>query len=501
MTATSTAIPDHVEVVIVGAGLSGIGAAYRLQDECPDRSYLVLEAREAIGGTWDLFRYPGIRSDSDIFTLSYPFQPWTGELSIADGDAILDYIRQTAAQFGIDRRIRYATKVMAADWSSRTGRWTLALERTDPDGTVSHRTLTCSFLYCCTGYYDYDQGHAPDFPGAGSFAGTLVHPQFWPEDLDYAGKRVVVIGSGATAITLVPSLATRAAHVTMLQRTPTWISALPRRDALADKLRRRLPARSAHRLIRAKNIASSIAFYQYCRRFPQAARRLLTTAGIRRLKDEKMVREHFTPSYAPWDQRLCVAADADLFKAVRSGSAEVVTDHIEEFVPEGIRLRSGRILPADLVITATGLRLLAFGRVNLSVDGAPVEPAKHLVWRGAMLSDVPNFAICVGYTNASWTLRADLTSRLVCKILNHMTRRGLAAVAPKPGPEVRERPFLDLASGYVQRSIDDFPRQGDRGPWRVRQNIVLDTLATLRTDLDKTLTVTPKASPNRPVFD
>ncbi|WP_216910476.1 flavin-containing monooxygenase [Nocardia noduli] len=497
MTESSVA-PDHLDVVIVGAGLSGIGAAYRLQTECPGKSYAVLEARDALGGTWDLFRYPGIRSDSDMFTLGYPFKPWRDAKAIADGPSILRYITETAAEHGIDRHIRYGTKVISADWSSETARWTLTIARRDGAGDVE-TTLTCNFLYACAGYYDYDRGHAPDFPGVDSFDGRVVHPQFWPEDLDYAGKRVVVVGSGATAVTLVPALAEQTEMVTMLQRSPTWISAVPGRDKRADKIRELLPPNLAHRVIRAKNILFSIAFYQYCRRRPESARKLLTGLTTRILKDEKAVAEHFTPTYNPWDQRLCAVPDADFFRAMKKGKAEVVTDHIETFVPEGIRLKSGRVLPADVVITATGLRLLAFGGITPSVDGVPVSLSEQFVWQGAMLTGVPNFAVCIGYTNASWTLRADLTSRLVCKVLRHLDANGYAAVVPRPEGELGPRPLLDLASGYVQRSIADFPRQGDRRPWKVRQNYLIDSVTTLRTDLSKTLAPLSASAPKSKV--
>ncbi|MEV2224245.1 NAD(P)/FAD-dependent oxidoreductase [Nocardia vinacea] len=492
---TETAVvPDHLDVVIVGAGLSGIGAAYRLQTECPGKTYAVLEARESLGGTWDLFRYPGIRSDSDMFTLGYPFKPWRDAKSIADGRSILRYIEETAAEFGIDQHIPYGTKVVAADWSTASACWTLTLEQRDAAGDTTQRTLTCNFLYACAGYYNYDQGHSPDFPGIDSFAGQVVHPQFWPEDLDYAGKRVVVIGSGATAVTLVPAMADQAETVTMLQRSPTWISAVPGRDKQADKIRELLPPRLAHRVIRTKNILFSIGFYQYCRRRPEAARKLLTGLTARILRDEKAVAEHFTPKYDPWDQRLCAVPDADFFKAMKKGKAQVVTDHIESFVPEGIRLKSGRILEADIVVTATGLQLLAFGGIAPQVDGAAVNLSEQFVWQGAMLTGVPNFAVCIGYTNASWTLRADLTSRLVCKVINHLDRNDYAAVVPKPEGKLGERPLLDLASGYIQRSIGDFPRQGDRHPWKVRQNYLLDSATTMRTSLHKTLSPTPSSA-------
>jgi cation diffusion facilitator CzcD-associated flavoprotein CzcO len=495
---TAGTAAEHVDVVVVGAGLSGIGAGYRLQTECPGRSYTILEARQSMGGTWDLFRYPGIRSDSDMFTLGFPFQPWDGAKAIADGPSILDYIRRTAARHGIDRKIRYGTKVVAADWSTAEARWTLTLERTEPGAAEPVlSTMTCDFLYTCAGYYNYDQGHAPEFDGVESFTGRIVHPQFWPEDLDYDGKRVVIIGSGATAVTLVPSMAEQAAHVTMLQRTPTWISSLPARDRIADALRAVLPARAAYKAARTKNILFAVGFYQFCRRRPEAARRLLTGLNTRILRDEALVREHLTPDYNPWDQRLCAVPDADLFKAMRAGRASIVTDHIDTFVPEGIRLKSGQLLEADVVVTATGLQLLAFGGISPSVDGTPVDLAKQFVWNGTMLTGLPNFAVCIGYTNASWTLRADLTSRLVCKVLGHMDRHDYAAVVPRPDQPLVEQPLLDLASGYVQRSIAAFPRQGDRRPWQVRQNYILDAATTLRTRLDRTLAGTPRSTVSR----
>ncbi|MDI2129938.1 flavin-containing monooxygenase [Yinghuangia seranimata] len=489
--------PEHVDVIVIGAGLSGIGAAYRLQTECPGRSYAILEARDTLGGTWDLFRYPGVRSDSDMFTLGYPFKPWQDAKAIADGDSILRYIKATAAEFGIDRRIRYGTRVLSADWSTRDARWTLETERTAADGSTELASLTCDFVYSCTGYYDYGQGHDPQFPGVESYTGTLVHPQFWPEDLDYAGKRVVVVGSGATAVTLVPSMAEEAAHVTMLQRSPTWISSIPGRDRVADAIRAVLPAKHAHQVARMKNVLFTLGFYQFCQRYPATARKMLTRLNARVLKDEQAVREHFTPAYDPWDQRLCAAPDADFFKALKSGKASVVTDHIDTFVPEGVRLKSGTVLEADIVVSATGLKLLAFGGVTPHVDGEPVVLSEQFVWRGLMLTGVPNFAVCIGYTNASWTLRADLSSRLVCKVLNHMDRNGYAAVVPRPDRELTPRPLLDLAAGYIQRSIGDFPRQGDRSPWLVRQNYLIDAATTMRTDLRKSLHPTPRSAVKR----
>src|SRR6478672_7560451 len=441
---------EHVDVVVVGAGLSGIGAGYHLQTECPDRTYAILEARDAVGGTWDLFRYPGVRSDSDMFTLGFPFEPWDG-LAIADGPSILSYIQRTAAKHGIDEKVRFRTRVVGADWSSDDARWTLALEVTGEDGEVREESMTCGFFYSCAGYYDYENPHDPLLPGLEDFTGTVVHPQFWPEDLDVTGKRVVVIGSGATAVTLVPALAADAAEVTMLQRTPTWITAVPARDAVADRLRSLLPAHAAHQTIRLKNILVAQGFYEFCRRLPSKARGLLSSQAVKMLGgDEEAVREHFTPSYDPWDQRVCFVPDADFFKAVRRGRATVVTDTIETFVPEGIRLSSGKVLEADVVVTATGLRLRLFGGIHPTVDGEPVPIPEQFVWRGALLTRLPNFAVCIGYTNASWTLRADLTSRLVCQVLNHLRTKGYDAVVPRLDSEVRPQPIIDLQSGYVQ---------------------------------------------------
>ncbi len=495
MSTDDLALPAHVDVVVVGAGLSGIGAGYRLQTECPERGYLILESRDRMGGTWDLFTYPGVRSDSDMFTLGYQFRPWRGAEAIADGPSILRYIQETAAELGIDEHVRYATKVVAADFSTAEARWTLTLDRRG-----RRTTMTCDFLYSCAGYYDYDETYTPALPGIEEYAGQVVHPQFWPADLDYAGRRVVVVGSGATAVTLVPSMTSgegRAAHVTMLQRSPTWIAAVPRRDATADLLRAHLPAGLAHTLARAKNIAVGTAFYQFCRRRPQRARRLLLGLTTRMLGDEQMVADHFTPTYDPWDQRLCAVPGGDLFRSLKAGDAEVVTDTIDSFVPEGIRLSSGRVLEADVVVTATGLQLLAFGGISPQVDGETVPLSEQFVWRGAMMTGVPNFAVCLGYTNASWTLRADLSHRLVCTVLRWMDRHDYAAVEPRPDRDLAPRPLLDLSAGYVQRSVDAFPRQGDSGPWRVRQNYVLDSLFTLRTNLARTLAATPRSAVRR----
>jgi len=478
---------NEVDVLIVGAGLSGVGAAYRLQQERPRDSYAILEQRAAIGGTWDLFRYPGVRSDSDMFTLSYPFRPWRGEKSLADGESIRTYIRDTAREAGIDRHIRYDTKVEGADWSSVDQRWTVRTSRGE---------WRARFVYLCAGYYSYDGGHQPDFPGLADYAGTFVHPQAWPEDLDYTGKRVVVIGSGATAVTLVPAMAEQAAHVTMLQRSPSYLTALPPRDGLADTLRKRLPAGLAHRIVRAKNIAVTQTFYQLARRRPKLVRGALRKMALRFL-DEQAVDQHFTPTYEPWDQRLCVVPGADFYKAVRSGAASVVTDHIETFTEKGIRLRSGEELEADVVVSATGLRMLPLGGLSLTVDGEPVALGDTFSYRGLMLSGVPNLAYCIGYTNASWTLRADLSSRYVTRLLTHLEKHGYGSAAPTAPASQERRPLLDLTSGYVQRSIDAFPSQGVAQPWQVQQNYVTDLLRMSRADLARDMRFTPQHAMER----
>ncbi|WP_371403835.1 flavin-containing monooxygenase [Kribbella sp. NBC_00662] len=464
---------EHLDVLIVGAGLSGIGAAYRLQTRCPDRTYAVLEARDALGGTWDLFRYPGVRSDSDMFTLGFPFHPWKAAKAIADGPAILDYLHETASTYGIDKHIRFGQRVVRASWSSADALWTVE---------TGDSLYTCSFLYVCSGYYDYDSGYVVDFPGQSSFEGRIVHPQHWPADLDYTGQRVVVIGSGATAVTLVPAMAGTAEHVTMLQRTPSYVASRPARDAFSDRLRAVLPENLAHRLIRGKNVAVSTALYSAFRKWPAHAAWLLNAGVARELPESIPVDPHFTPQYKPWDQRLCLVPDADLFKALRDGSASVVTDEIVRFTPTGLLLRSGQELPADLVVTATGLRMVALGNIKVTVDGRSVEPHDTFVYKGMMLSGVPNLAWCIGYTNNSWTLRSDLTSQYVCRLLNHLTATGARICVPEVDPaeyDAPPRPVVDLSSGYIRRAAAILPRQGSQGPWRLRQNYPRD-LVTLR---------------------
>ncbi|MGW5724246.1 flavin-containing monooxygenase [Amycolatopsis sp. NPDC003865] len=460
---------EHVDVVIVGAGLSGIGAACRLQERLPGKTYAVLEARDTIGGTWDLFRYPGIRSDSDMFTLGYPFRPWRDPKAIADGPSILSYIRSTASEHGIVDRIRFGHRVVRASWSSSSALWTVS--------TAHGATFTCRFLYLCSGYYSYESGHVVDFPGRAEFAGEIVHPQHWPESLDHTDKRVVVIGSGATAVTLVPALAGQASHVTMLQRSPSYIVARPGSDALADRIRALLPEKLAHRVVRGKNVVLGTLFFQLMRRLPRRASLALRKRVAAQLPASIPVDPHFVPSYDPWDQRLCLVPDADLFRALRSGKADIVTDRIARFTASGISLESGRSLDADIIVTATGLRLVAFGGIALTVDGRAVVPGDQRAYKGMMFGGVPNLAWCVGYTNNSWTLRADLTSQYVCRLLEYLDRRGYAFCAPDEESAAaagRPRPIVDLASGYIKRAAPGLPKQGERRPWLMRQNYLLD---------------------------
>ncbi len=464
---------EHFDVVIVGAGLSGIGAARHLQTNCPAKTYAILEGRAAIGGTWDLFRYPGIRSDSDMYTLGYSFKPWREAKAIADGPSILNYVHETAAENGIDRHIRFGHRVVAADWSSADAVWTVTVQ---VDGAT--RTLTCGFLFMCSGYYDYARGHSPDFAGSADFAGTIVHPQHWPANLDYAGKRVVVIGSGATAVTLVPEMARTAAHVTMLQRSPSYVVARPAADGIADWLRARLPAKLAYGLVRTKNVLLGMFFFDRSRKKPAKVKALLIDGVRQHLGPDYDVATHFTPRYNPWDQRLCLVPDADLFASIKAGRASVVTNHIDRFTAGGIRLASGEELPADIIVTATGLQLQLFGGMAVDVDGARVDFAATFNYKGMMYSGVPNLANAFGYTNASWTLKADLTSEYVCRILRHMDRTGTRIATPiRDASAVGEAPFLDFSSGYVTRAMAQFPKQGTTAPWRVHQNYLRDLVA------------------------
>jgi monooxygenase len=482
------------DVVIVGAGISGIAAAHYLQALCPGRTFTILESRQAIGGTWDLFRYPGVRSDSDMFTLGYSFRPWESDASFAPGPLIREYVTETAREEGIARHIRFGHRVTGAQWDSQQARWMVSAATGD-GGTAN---IACRFLFFCSGYYDYERGHEPEFTGRESFAGTIAHPQHWPAGLDYAGKNVVVIGSGATAITLVPEMAATAAHVTMLQRSPSYIIALPARDAIGATLRRILPRALSYRLIRWKNILLASAFYQYSRRWPQRARALLIRAAQRLLAPEFDAARHLSPRYDPWDQRLCIAPDGDMFQALRSGKASIVTDSIERFTPTGIRLASGQELPADIIVTATGLQLKLIGGAQLVVDGTPADLSQALIYRGLMYSGVPNMAVASGYTNASWTLKCELAARYVCRLLNHMQGKGFDICVPVPGHgvEASGEMFLNLTSGYVQRAAGALPQQGTRKPWRMYQNYLRDLLSLRFSSLrDGSLRFTKRAAP------
>ncbi len=478
--------PTHFDVIIVGAGLSGIGAAVHLQTRCPGKSYAILEGRESLGGTWDLFRYPGIRSDSDMHTLGYSFRPWTEAKAIADGPSILRYVRETAEHHGVTAKIRYRHRVVKARWSTADARWTVLVDDGSTD-LQQHRErieLTCRFLFTCTGYYDYDEGYTPDLPGRERFGGRVVHPQKWTDDVDYEGKRVVVIGSGATAVTLVPELAKRAAHVTMLQRSPSYVMTRPAKDVVADWLRARLPAQAAYDATRWKNVVVGTAFHAYCRRFPAHAKRLIV-GEVKKRTGVGVAASHFTPTYNPWDQRLCLVPDSDLFEALRDGKASVVTDHIETFTETGLRLRSGRELPADLVVTATGLKLKLLGGMQVEVDGVPVSSSKTMAYKGLMLSGVPNLAFAIGYTNASWTLKCDLASEYVCRLIDHMDARGYRSCVPRlRDPNVKGEPILDFTSGYVKRAADQLPRQGSIAPWKLHQNYALDRMMFRRSPLE-----------------
>jgi monooxygenase len=466
---------EHFDVLVVGAGLSGVGAGYWLQKLCPNKSYAILEARPRKGGTWDLFRYPGIRSDSDMFTLGYSFKPWIDPKAIADGPSILRYIDETAREYGIDRKIRYEQRVVAASWSTDDALWTLEVSRGPDAQSVRY---TCNFLYMCSGYYRYESGYTPDFAGMDAYRGRLVHPQAWPENLDCAGKRIIVIGSGATAMTLVPELAKTAAHVTMVQRSPTYVVARPSNDSIADFLRAKLPAKIAYWLVRWKNVLFGMYFYNLCKRQPQKVKAYLLKLVREQLPAGYDVEKDFTPRYNPWDQRLCLITDGDLFSAIREKRASVATDTIETFTENGLKLSGGQEIEADVIVTATGLALQPLGGARFTVDGAPLDLSKTLNYKGMMFSDAPNLAATFGYTNASWTLKADLIGEYVCRILNTMDAKGCRiAVAHNDDPNMKVEPFVDFSSGYFQRALDQFPKQGMSKPWRLYQNYARDLLS------------------------
>jgi monooxygenase len=462
---------EFVDVVIVGAGISGISAAWHLQQNSPDKSYLILERRENLGGTWDLFKYPGIRSDSDMYTLGFHFKPWATDQMIADGPSIWNYLNEAATENGIDKHMRYGHKVVAANWSDEDNRWELTVER---DGEQIQ--IHTGFLWACSGYYNYDEGYSPEFPGAEDFAGTVVHPQHWPEDLDYQGKNVVVIGSGATAITLIPALIEHGAgHVTMLQRTPTYIGSLPDKDPFAARAFGLLPEKAAYTAVRWKAIAQATMQYQLARALPNVFRKALRTMAERRLPEGFDYDKHFSPSYKPWDQRVCLAPNGDIFKAIRKGKADVVTDGIDRFTADGILLKSGERLDADIIVTATGLNVQFFGGADVQRNGAPLNLADTVAYKGMMLSGIPNMAFTFGYTNASWTLKADLTSEYVSRLLTYMTEHGYDTVEPRePGGDVERQPFVDLSSGYIKRALDTLPKSGSKAPWRLKQNYLID---------------------------
>jgi cation diffusion facilitator CzcD-associated flavoprotein CzcO len=474
--------PEHFDVVIVGAGLSGIGAACHLQASCPGKTYAILEARATSGGTWDLFRYPGIRSDSDMYTLGYAFRPWKDAKAIADGPSILSYIRETASDNGVDDNVRFNHRVVRAGWSTEDARWTIEAERTDTGETVR---FTCGFISMCTGYFRYDQGYTPDFEGIDRFKGTVVHPQLWPEDLDYTGKRVVVIGSGATAVTLVPAMSERAGHVTMLQRSPSYVVTLPAEDPIANFLRGKVSAKRAYSIVRWKNVLMTTIFFNLSRRAPNFMKGVIRRGVQRHLPAGYDVDTHFKPKYNPWDQRVCLVPDGDLFTALKSGKASIVTDQIQSFTEHGLKLASGTELDADIIVTATGLQLLPLGGLDVTVDGKPIDFSETVGYKGMMFSDVPNLAIAIGYTNASWTLKCDLTCEYMCRLLNYMDAHGYRQCTPRvKDPALETQPFIDLMSGYVLRSINKFPKQGTKAPWRLHQNYARDILLLRRGPLE-----------------
>jgi monooxygenase len=500
--AALSTIPEHFDVLIIGAGLSGIDAAHHLQKFCPKKSYVILEQRERIGGTWDLFRYPGIRSDSDMLTMGYSFRPWTHPKAISPGEDIREYITATARDEGIDRNIRFRHQIKRASWSSEDAKWTVEAVRqssslgassntagnTTSGGVVTKEeavTLTCNFLFCCAGYYRYSAGYLPEFPNSSRFKGRMIHPQGWPQDLDYAGKRVVIIGSGATAVTLLPAMAKTAAHVTMLQRSPTYVISAPEKDRIANFLRHIMPAMWAYRLSRWKNVSFMTYIYQLSQRFPNFVKRGIIKKASKQLGTDFDVETHFTPRYRPWEQRMCLIPDADMFEAIKSGKASVVTDQIETFTERGILLKSGKEPEADIVITATGLEMQAFGGMELTVDKQRVDLSQALAYKGVMMSGVPNFASVFGYINASWTLKADLICNYVCRLLNFMDRKGVRQVIPNPVGESAVAPFVEnFSSGYIQRALARWPKQGRKKPWRVYQNYFRDTMSLKWTRVD-----------------
>ena len=473
---------EHFDTLMVGAGLSGIDAGAHIGMDCPGKSYAILDGRKTLGGTWDLFRYPGIRSDSDMYTLGFPFKPWNDRRSIAPGDAILDYIKETAEEFGVDKHIRYEHMVKRASWSTETNMWTVESE-VGPEKKIVR--YSCNFLYMTSGYYNYEGGYTPDFPGKENFKGEFIHPQKWPEDLDYSNKKVVVIGSGATAITLVPAMAEKAAKVKMLQRSPTYVLGLPDWDPISEGFRKLLPTKLASDINRFKNVWLAVGFFNLARKYPNFFRKVLRAHVKHQLGDSCDIDVHFKPSYNPWEERLCLAANSDIFKAIKSGKAEIVTDHIENFTENGIKLKSGEELEADIVVSATGLDLIPLGGVEFEVDGEAWIPGKSMTYKGMMFRDVPNLALASGYTNASWTLKCDLTSQYVCRLINFMDEKGYDYCLPRNNdPSIEELPFVDLRSGYIQRAMEAFPKQGSKAPWKLYQNYVKDIFSLKYTNVE-----------------
>lgn len=467
---------EYFDVLIIGAGLSGIGAAVHLKKECPKKSYAILEARDAMGGTWDLFRYPGIRSDSDMYTLGYNFKPWTNPKAIADGPSIREYIRETAIEYGVDKKIRYGHRVLNAEWSTETATWTLTVQDTHNSQT---KKISCNFVLSCAGYYNYEQGYEPEFKNREAFKGTIIHPQHWPENFDYSGKNVVVIGSGATAVTLVPALTDKAAHVTMLQRSPTYVATLPEKDVISNKLRDYLPDNWVYRIARTRNVAFSMGLYRACRAYPEKMRSFFLSQ-VKKQVGPNVDMKHFTPKYNPWDERLCAVPDGDMFKALRKGKASVVTDHIDCFTETGIKLKSGDELEADVIVTATGLNLQLLGGIQLTVDGQPFDYTTKMLYKGVMIEDLPNLGMVFGYTNASWTLKADLITEYVCRLLNQMDEKKMRQCTPRNrNRKIHPIPFVEMSSGYIQRALSRLPQQGSESPWKLYQNYVLD-MALLR---------------------
>ena len=467
----SSAAP--LDVVIIGAGVSGIGCACYLAKELPEKRVAILEARSDLGGTWSLFQYPGIRSDSDLFTFGYDFRPWKSDKVLADGPAIMEYVRETAEEFGVDKKIRYNNEVVASDWDNSAGLWTLTVKRRD---TGSEERIQTRWVFGATGYYDYEQGHRPEWPNEDAFAGQIIHPQFWPEDLDYAGKRVAVIGSGATAITLLPAMAGKAAHVTQIQRTPTYVMPLPSTDGFARFLKRILPEKTAFALTRGRYVLRQQYFYRFCQRFPKTARRLIRSVNKAMLPKGYPIDEHFNPPYDPWDQRLCVAPSGDYFRAISKGSASVVTGEIESFTPTGVRMKSGQEIEADIVVTATGLKIKLMSGLEPSIDGKKVDVSQRVVFKGMMVDGVPNFCFSIGYTNSSWTLKVGLLCEHLCRLLKYMDKKDYAVVTPiaPPESEMKREPIISFGAGYIQRSLDEMPRQGDRSPWQMSFNYLAD---------------------------